>query len=238
MLDRLLVPTFGPSDWRRLLADPLGHWVRSKSAYEIAVSWESARGTRRGLPNEVAQILDSHDDLEGAELLLGIPEHRVSLPGGGHASQTDLWALLKQNGRLLSLAVEGKAGEPFDKTVGEWLADAKPKSGKPDRLNFLRERLGISEDLASIRYQLLHRTASAILEAERFAAQLSILLVQSFGGPKDEASFSEFRAFGGLFSVALTAGRLQEVKVPGSVRVFLGWVACPCAGEPELAAAV
>src|SRR5687768_16820125 len=92
---RLLIPTKGVEDWRRLLADPDRHWRQGKSAYELAAAWESAARTERGLPEDVAAVLDQSDELRGAQLLIGIPEHQVSLEGGGHASQTDLWAMLQ-----------------------------------------------------------------------------------------------------------------------------------------------
>src|SRR5205823_4916150 len=62
---RLFVPTAGPSDWRRLLADPQKQWRPEKSAFEAAVSWEAARQSKRGLPPEVAAALDSQDEFRG-----------------------------------------------------------------------------------------------------------------------------------------------------------------------------
>ena len=83
-------------------------------------------------------------------LLLGLPEHQVSLTGGGHASQTDLVALLATSRGVVSLAVEGKAGERFDKPVPEWLADASERSGKPARLRQLCEVLTLSDAQAHL----------------------------------------------------------------------------------------
>ncbi len=57
-----------------LLADPETRWKPGFSAMAAAQSWEAADS----LPAEVAEILGPD-----AELLLAIPEHRVSLPGGG-----------------------------------------------------------------------------------------------------------------------------------------------------------
>src|SRR5438045_3818176 len=86
------------------------------------------------------------------------------------------------------MAVEAKAGEGFDRTIAEWLADAKPTSGKPVRLAQLKSILGIGPDCPeTLRYQLLHRTASAVREAERFGAAAAILLVQSFSSDRDSA---------------------------------------------------
>src|SRR5689334_2269939 len=142
-MTRLLIPTSGPSDWRRLLADPGKQWVKGRSALELAVSWEAARRAARGIPADVAAVLDLHSQLAGAVLLIGIPEHQVQFDGGGHASQTDLWALLRAPVGLVSMSVEAKAGEGFDRTVAAWLADAKPTSGKPARFAQLKSILGI-----------------------------------------------------------------------------------------------
>src|SRR5438105_13788719 len=109
-MNRIFVPTSGTSDWRRLLADPARHWVQGRSALELAVAWEEASKTPRGLPAAVAQLLDSHPQFRGATLLLAIPEHKVQLDGGGHDSQNDLWALLRAPVGLLSVTVEAKAG--------------------------------------------------------------------------------------------------------------------------------
>ena len=158
----IFLPTIGPTDWRRLLADPEKHWVRGKSAFECAVSWESGKNSERGLPEQVAGILDKHDLTRGAQLLVGIPEHQVNIAGGGHPSQNDVWTLLRTPNATISMAVEAKSGESFDKYVPDWERNAPSKSDKPKRLAGLREILGIGEaDLDGIRYQLLHRTASS-----------------------------------------------------------------------------
>src|SRR5437764_15169896 len=110
-VSRIYIPLSGLDSWRNLLADPDLHWKRRASAMELAVAWELAAATQRGLPAEVAEVLDLHDTTRGAELLFGFPEHRVDLPGGRRASQTDFWAVVKTNNGPASIAVEGKAGE-------------------------------------------------------------------------------------------------------------------------------
>jgi hypothetical protein len=220
MMKRLFVPTMGVSDWRRLLAAPERHWVKGRSALELAVAWESARHSERGLPKPVADLLDSCTLFEGAALLFGIPEHQVILKGGGHASQTDLWALLRGPVGLISLAVEAKAGEAFDKTIAEWLADAKPKSGKPTRLRQLCGVLGLQTDPpGTLRYQLLHRAAAALLEAERFGAPHAIFLVQSF--TRDSKGFTAFSDFGKIMGCECSGGAIVAGSTPGRVKLHL-----------------
>src|SRR3989442_897060 len=152
-MSRFFVPTLGPTDWRRLLADPVTQWERYKSALEMAVCWEAARGLDRGLPPEVAGALDTVPQLQGAHLLIGLPEHKVSFEGGGHPSQNDLWALLRVRDDLVSMAVEAKAGEALDHLVRDWLPKDEKRSRKPERLSALQRRLGIGgADVADIRY--------------------------------------------------------------------------------------
>ena len=236
-MNRLFVPTSGPGDWRRLLADPARQWVKGRSALELAVAWEGARKTDRGLPSAIEQLMDSHPSFAGAVLLLGIPEHQVQFDGGGHASQNDLWALLRAPVRLVSLAVEGKAGEGFDRTVADWLANAKPASGKPARLQQLRQLLGLTEEIpGSIRYQLLHRTGSAIREAVRFGASTALLLVQSFAS--DPQSVRAFEAFCDLLGCSGRPPALIEGPQLKGVRLYLGWVVCAPSTPEQVASAI
>lgn len=223
-MNRLLVPTVGPSDWRRLLADPEKQWRPQKSAYESAVAWESARQTDRGLPDGLLPLLDAEESWKGASLLLGIPEHQVVLAGGGHASQTDLWALISSPDGVASVAVEAKAGESFDRVASEWLSGAGPSSGKPARLAQLCEILGMDRDVAlTMRYQLLHRPAAAILEAIRFQVPRALFLVHAFGD--NAASFDDYQRWAAALGVTASSGHLHRVGVRQGVDFWIGWMA-------------
>ena len=140
-MTRIFLPSTGRDAWQALLANPALHWKPGKSAYECASSWEAAAATPRGLPSSIARVLDSHPTTAQAELVLAIPELQVDLPGGGHASQNDLWALLRATSGTISLCLEAKSGETHGPLVSEWLADAPSASGKRKRLAFLCERL-------------------------------------------------------------------------------------------------
>jgi hypothetical protein len=238
-MNRLFVPTLGPTDWRRLLADPVTQWERHKSALEMAVCWEAARNLARGLPPEIAVALDTTPQLRGAQLLIGIPEHRVSFDGGGHPSQNDLWALLRVDRELVSMAVEAKAGEKLDDIVKDWLPKEGERSRKPERLAALKKLLTISEaDVSHIRYQLLHRTASALKEAERFAAGTAVVLVQSFNRAADEQSWKDFIQFAEVMGTTVKEGSLERCPRPTGVPLFIGWVNSQPADLERLSAAV
>jgi hypothetical protein len=237
--NRLFIPTLGPTDWRRLLAKPETQWEPGRSALEMAVSWESARDSDRRIPAEVASALDSVPELKGAELLLGIPEHQVQFPPGGHPSQNDLWALLRAGPLRISLTIEAKAGEPLDNLVKDWLKSSSPNSGKPARLEALQRHLGIPDlDVSQLRYQLLHRTASALKEAERFGANVAVMLMRSFNRTADEESWQDFRRFGAVMDAAVKEDGVAPSPRPTDIPLYLGWVNSKAADLQRLRAAI
>lgn len=216
-MTRVFIPSTGPDDWRNLLADPEKHWAQGYSARTLAHSWEA----QEGFPPEIGRLLQQDAELASAEPLFVFPEWKVPLPGGSRPSQNDAWVLAKCDTGLVSIAIEGKVEEPFDKTVGEWLADAS--SGKRERLAFLVEVLGLGcPSLDSIRYQLLHRTASAIIEAERIGAMAAVMVVHSFS-PANQW-FDDFKAFAGLFGVTADIDRLNKTKARNGMPLYMGWV--------------
>jgi hypothetical protein len=238
-MKRLFTPTMGPSDWRRLLADPEKQWRPKKSALEMAVCWEAARESERGIPADVERVLDSFDRTRGAELLFAVPEHQVSFAGGGHASQNDLWALLRVGGDIVSLAIEAKAGEKLDDLVDDWLPEKGTSSRKPERLLDLREWLAVGDaELGHIRYQLLHRAASALKEAKRFGAAGALLLVQSFARERDIPSLRDLEAFGELMGAEVAENAIATCGRRTCVPLMLGWVTSEPADVSRLFAAV
>jgi CubicO group peptidase (beta-lactamase class C family) len=125
-------------------------------------------------------------------LLLAIPEHKVPLPGGHRASQIDVFALLRVAGQTLSVAIEGKIAEPFGPTLDEWLVDAS--DGKLSRLAYLRGLLGLPPEIpGDLRYQLLHRAGSAVIEAERFKTDSAAMVVHSFS--PERTGFDSYSRF-------------------------------------------
>ncbi len=217
-MEKFFVPSIGPDSWRALLADPVKHWAKGYSARTLAYCWEEAGG----FPPEVSHVLDQNPALTGLQPLLVFPEWRVSLPGGGKPSQNDIWVLARcAEGDLVSIAVEGKVNESFGQTLEQWLAGAS--TGRKKRLSFLCSTLGLSGSLPStIRYQLLHRSASAVIEARRFGATYAVMIVHSFS-PAD-AWFEDFRAFLGLFRLRGPVNELVSVPGANGIQLHFGWV--------------
>lgn len=213
----ILIPASGPEDWKRLLADPDKHWKKGYSARSLAYCWHAADG----IPKEILDVLGHVPSLANLKPVFIIPEHKVALPGGSAASQNDIWVLAEADSGLVSMTVEGKVSESFDVTVGEWFKD--PSIGKRSRLEFLCNRLGLPFPVPGhIRYQLLHRTVSAIIEAQRFNAAESVMVVHSFS-PSNEW-IEDYQAFTELFGVTGGVNEVVTVDIPDSKALHLAWV--------------
>lgn len=214
---RIYLPAKHPDQWAEFLAEPTKQWRIGYSARTLAHAWQSADG----FPAEVAGCLETSEQLREAELLIALPEHQVALPGGSRPSQNDIWVLAKVRNELVSIAVEGKVAEPFGPTVGEWFPEPSP--GKSKRLAFLASELGLRDPVpASVRYQLLHRTASALIEARRFGARHALMLVHSFS--QQHQWFEDYAAFAKLLGAAVQVNAVSSVGPRNGVNLHLAWV--------------
>ncbi len=217
-MSQIFVPTTGPANWQALLADPVRHWRTGYSARSVAYAWEEAAG----LPPEIAALLASHEHFsqETPELLAAFPEWKVPLPGGSRESQNDVFALVRTGATTLAVAVEGKVSEPFGPTVSDWLSS--PSAGKIARLRFLCDLLGLAEsEVADLRYQLLHRAASAVVERRRFGMDAAAMLVHSFS--QADEWLADFASFSGRFGGGAELGVLAGAVLPSGDRLYLGW---------------
>ena len=223
-IPKVYIPTTGPDDWQRFLADPVKQWCTGFSAKTLAYCWECANG---GLPNEIASMLRPHGG--EVELLLPIPEYRVALPGASRGeSQSDIFALARAGHRTFAITVEGRVNEPFSETVGDWLQTAS--DGKREQLAFICDLLGLSLPLPDhIHYQLLHRTASAVIESRRFKTDAAAMIVHSFS--RERMRFGDFAQFASLFDTAkevTVVDRLLAVRANARPPLYLGWACGDC----------
>lgn len=218
-MPRILLFTSGPKDWQALLADPVKHWKSGYSACTLAHCWEAADG----FPPEVAQPFSQSSEPLLANLtpLLAVPEFKVPLPGGAHASQNDIFVLAQSSSGPVSIMVEGKVDESFGPTLEEWQTEASP--GKRKRLSFLLRTLDLDAAPAgAIRYQLLHRAASAIVTGEQYRAAAAVLLVHSFS--EEIVGWSDYQGFTRLFGVEAVRGSVQRLGGASTVPLFGLWV--------------
>lgn len=223
-MKKIVVPTRTGSDWQPLLAKPKLHWKKGASAMTAAASWEASAGV---LPAEIIARLNSTRDpcLSDLELLLARPEWEVALEGGETTSNTDVLALCRNAEGLCVVAVEAKVHEDFGPLIGQKRAEAS--SGQSARLSYLERLLHVSRFDDTIRYQLVHRTASALLTAQQFHAGSAVMMVQAWDAPA--ARRADFEAF----CVALGGKQLAPLvyNLPAFDRptLFLAW----CDGDPK-----
>ncbi len=217
-MTKFFAPADRANDWQQLLAKPTLHWKTGYSAKTLAHSWIEAQG----FPSEVKQVLHGSGlpALTNLQFLVGFPEYEVPLPGGKRPSQNDVFVLARGSDELVTLAVEGKVSEPFDKIISERFANPTP--GEVERLTYLKQLLQLPDDIGHIRYQLLHRSASAIIEAQRFGASHAVMLVHSFSQSMEH--FDDYQAFARLFESEVSPNSLHEAAHLGGVHFYLGWV--------------
>ena len=199
------------------LAQQQRHWKKGYSAYELAHSWVNAGD----IPASVRSVINTCPDYAGAHLVEGLFERDVDLRTPGRRSQTDLLAFVKLAHGNAVIAVEGKVDEPFGELVSVWNDYSR---GKARRLEALCASLALRvADVGDIRYQLLHRTASAIYEAQRYRTRRALMLVHSFSF--SDTSFRDFQAFAELMGTPIpAANRVSEERECEGVRLRLAWV--------------
>ena len=178
-------------DWKPIVGAK--NWRPGKSAFELAHSWQCSDD----FPPAVRRMLNSAcpDKFEGLAINLRMVEWPVRLDSDDGPSMNDLmiWGENANDQRIV-IAVEGKAAEYFGPTIKEWIKKPKNPTNRINRLDCLNRELctGFCRD-DEIRYQLLHRTASAILEARFVGAVAALVLIHSFA--KSDRNWADYCTF-------------------------------------------
>ena len=217
-MSKIYTPARSAEDWRHFLAEPDKQWRTGYSAKTLAYCWQEADG----FPACVRKAFNNSRSATFKHIapLLIIPEHKVDLPGGRAASQNDIFVLAKSADQLVTIAVEGKVDEPFDKPVSEWYQN--PSAGKVKRLEFLCSELNLPVDaVMEIPYQLLHRTVSAKLLARQFQAGIALMLVHSFS--PQNMWFDQYSKFAALFGIETEMNMIYPAQPFDGLVLYLGW---------------
>ncbi|NQU59042.1 MAG: hypothetical protein HQ513_17560 [Rhodospirillales bacterium] len=197
------------------------HWKKGYSACELATSWVSAGD----IPANVRTVLDQNFVYENARFVEGFFERSVDLRTPGFPSETDLMVIVATADGLAVIGVEGKVEEPLGPLVDDWLrADDRGHENRRRRLESLCATLGLdAEQVGDLRYQLLHRTASTVYEAQRYMAAHALMLVHSFS--QKNSWFEDFAAFAdGMGQPVQEPGQMSSVKTCEGVGLALAWV--------------
>jgi hypothetical protein len=218
-MGNILIPAASAEEWKRFLADPGKQWKPGYSARTLAYCWQEADG----FPKSIKKVFNKSkvDAFRELEVPLAIAEHQVPLPGGAQPSQNDIWVLAKCSSGLVSIAVEGKVSEPFGPTVDEWIKNRS--AGKKRRLEFLCNLLGLAMPIPNeVRYQLIHRAGSAIIEAKRFNASYAMMLVHSFS--KNDKWFDDYSRFLSIMGASANPNEVVFAKDCGGIAFYCAWV--------------
>ena len=219
-MTKYFIPSNGPESWKGFLAEPAKQWKTGFSAKSLAYCWEEAKG----FPKEVRSALECSGvpTLRNLKMLLALPEHKVPLPGGRTSSQNDIFVLGRASDGLVSITVEGKVDEPFGPRIGEWSKGSS--TGKKERLEYLSGVLSKDfSDYPDSRYQLIHRTASAVILANSFFAKNALMLVHSFS--QENRWFEDYQQFVELFGAKAELNQITRAynSIRG-VNLYFGWV--------------
>lgn len=156
-------------DWPR--PKKANQWKDGRSAKEFAKAW--FRGNKLSPPEELLDLLSS--ELNGLELIKGIPELVTDLPVKGEGRNHDMWLLGKKEDENVTICIEAKTDEPFGNyTVGEYYKKAIERISKGEKTGVAKridELIKIVEsDLdtwAGIQYQLLTALSGTIRQAKK-----------------------------------------------------------------------
>lgn len=217
--NKIFIPTQSAEDWKLFLADPDKQWKSGYSVKALAYCWEDAGG----FPRSVEKVFkeSAYPVFKKITPLIILPEYKVPLPGGRRPSQSDIFIIAHSGEGLVTIAVEGKAEEPFGPTVSEWLQTTS--QGKSIRLEHIKEHLDLIEQpLDNIRYQLLHRATSALIEAKWFHAKSAVMLIHSFS--QNHKRFEDYSEFLYLFH---KIGKPNSITLAGrknGIDLYCAWV--------------
>jgi hypothetical protein len=211
---------YEPEDVIDFLGKGEAHWKEERSAYQAAYSWFIAKG----LPPRIQDILKEEPAFDGAVLQKAVFEKKTKLDSYGRESQTDVLAYLKTDKGIAVLCIEAKVDESFGPLVHEW-NDYGP--GKLRRLVGLLDLLEFkSKPIGTLRYQLFHRTAATLIEAQDAGAREAAMVIQSFD--QKRTGFNDFIAFADAFGTPIPApGKLSPPRKLGDVTIRLGWTENP-----------
>ncbi|WP_348268811.1 hypothetical protein P8936_06225 [Edaphobacter paludis] len=216
MIRRLHVPVTKPEDVIPHLAKQEFHWRAGYSAQELAVAWADAGNS---FPASVRNVLKTAPEYAHAELVDAFFEREVELGTPGRNSQTDLMVVAGLGKELGIIAIEGKVEESFADPVSEW----NTSPGKHARLERLCDTVGVRlEDASDLRYQLFHRTTSAVYEAHRYRCHHALMLVHSFSST--HRWFEDFAAFARAMGIPVDQpDKCSPAKVCEGVSLRLAW---------------
>jgi len=208
--------------WKKLVGKK--KWKPEKSACKLANAWFNEQVNKQDIPQEIKGVLKNR--FENVRMQFASVEHKVYLDTKRAPSCSDIMIYAKANKKHLIIAVEGKDNEGFDKPVKNWL---KLRKEGGNRLKFLCEIMNLkTNEVREIKYQLLHRASSAILEARKNGYENAILLVHSFSQKNNH--FENFQDFGKIMGIKakIKLNTLYLSKKIENINFYMLWFNSNC----------
>lgn len=228
------------------------HWKAGRSAKEMAHFW---LGEQNHDPNgTITSLLESSKDFGKISEWSAEPEARQPFDKyGGNTRNADLLIHAKDERGAFTLAVEGKADEPFGETVNKVLSNALEKKAENKNSNaigrieglvamlFSKKSRGLPH-ISKLHYQLLTATAGALSYAKKQKHDRVILLIQEFKSNSGNAKkYRENHEVLNAFVLRLSEGCIKEVeenKLYGpleilegsSLKLYIGKITCAPVG--------
>lgn len=175
-------------DWTRPKRDY--QWKEGRSAMELAKSW-----FRNGIPappQELLDLLNSHDRTKGIRFASGMPEKVTRLPEKGEGRNHDLALIGHTDEEQVTVCIEAKADEPFgsDSVLDYYNKALKKRTNgiatrAPERIEALLAMIdpGVSvceSRWKDVRYQLLTALCGTILQTIEDGSSLGVLVIHEF----------------------------------------------------------
>ncbi len=159
------------------------HWKDGRSAKELAKAW--FQDVRPAPPVELRSLFASHPATKDVSVLEGVPECRLRLDNlKGEKRNADLWLWCNDPDGVAITTIEAKADESFGDEIGPYY-DSKlgTRSSLPARIDALCNAVfgrGLTAEIRSLRYQLLHGVAATLISAKDHRAAKAIFVVHEF----------------------------------------------------------
>ncbi|MBF0190046.1 MAG: hypothetical protein HQL99_02730 [Magnetococcales bacterium] len=211
-------PIQSSEDWPRI--------ARTKQA--LLKKWTNSIGFPTCIKNVIEKSVLNNYQYHSA-----VVKYKIGLGSEGTQPEVDLLVLAnKKNSTKESIVIVVVLDDGKDmEIVQDWLSkqnDNQNNESRTDRLEKLYESLDqkiVDKNDQSIRYLLLHRTASALIEAERFEASSAVVLIHSFS--QSNKHFEDFNTFLDPFNKQ--TNNVVYVGKRKDIDLYLAWVT----EEPE-----
>ena len=178
--------------WKKAASPGEGRWKKGRGPYELADSWLSGRGA-----GALRMALDGAEGTSGFQIEKGVADAQSRFDDFGGPLSHDLLLVGEAEGGRTIVAIQGKTGESFGQTLGEYKGAFTRKVARnentnaPQRLRDLTLAVAGWEvaDNASrlkLRFQLFSAVAGTLAAAVDEEADQAVLCIHELAHEDDK----------------------------------------------------